>query len=64
MVSSKSFRPTKCVRLKDTAFAHLRIRDWIIKETLSNGNLLLGLEEKGYTLEVMKDDVELLEDSP
>ncbi len=54
----------KCVRLKDMAFAHLTIRDWIIKENLSNGNLLLGLEEKGYTLEVMKDDVELVDDSP
>ena len=64
MVSYKSFYPTKCVRLKDMAFAHLRIRDWIIKEILNDGHLLLELKEKGYTLEVMKEDLEGVEDSP
>ncbi len=63
-MSSNGFYPPKCVRLKDRAFAHLTIRDWIIREDLSNGNLLLGLEEKGYTLEVTKDDIELVNDSP
>lgn len=59
MGSCKGFYPHKAVHLKDNTFPHVKIRDWIIKEILENGNLLLGLKDKNYTLEVLKEDVEV-----
>ncbi len=59
MGSCKRFYPNKCVRLKETVWPKVKIRDWVIQEILSNGHLLLGLKDRIYTLEVSKKDVEL-----
>jgi hypothetical protein len=59
MGSCKGFAPEKCVHLKETTWPHVKIRDWVIKEILSNGHLLLFSKHKRYTLEVLKEDVEL-----
>ena len=59
MGSCMNFIPNKAVHIKDASLPHVRIRNWIIQEILSNGHLLLRCEGKNYTLEVMKEDVEV-----
>ena len=59
MASCKDFELEKPVRLKEGAFPHVKIRDWVIQEVLENGHLLLSLKDKDYTLEVLQEDIEL-----
>ncbi len=57
----KGFFPNKAVRIKDGALPRIKIRDWIIKEVLESGHLVLAYkdEERNYTLEVQEEDVEV-----
>ena len=59
MGSCKGFYPDKAVHLKEGLFPYVKIRDWIIQEILANGHLLLRCKEKNYTLEVLREDVEV-----
>ncbi len=59
MGSCKDFYPETPVHLKEGAFPHVKIRDWVIKEILKDGRLLLTLKDKNYTLEVLNEDIEV-----
>ena len=59
MDASRDFVPGKAIHLKNGAFPSVKIRDWVIQEILPNEHFLLCCTKKNYTLEVLKEDIEL-----
>jgi hypothetical protein len=48
----------KKVRLKETAFPHVKTREWIVESVESDGSLWLIHETNEYGLQVRREDID------
>ncbi len=47
-MDSERLNPGDRVRLKEGTFPDIKIRDWIVKEIMPGGTILLRTNERGY----------------